>query len=46
MALLDANLSQIPQFVAATPSREDKMFLWPESFSEYHPTSQMNNVPA
>ncbi|PYH78707.1 2,3-diketo-5-methylthio-1-phosphopentane phosphatase [Aspergillus uvarum CBS 121591] len=36
----------IPQFVAATPSKEDKMFLWPESFSEYHPTSQMNNVPA
>ncbi|RAL15305.1 putative 2,3-diketo-5-methylthio-1-phosphopentane phosphatase [Aspergillus homomorphus CBS 101889] len=36
----------IPQFVAATPSREEKMFLWPESFSEYHPTSQMNNVPA
>ncbi|PYH44634.1 putative 2,3-diketo-5-methylthio-1-phosphopentane phosphatase [Aspergillus saccharolyticus JOP 1030-1] len=36
----------IPQFVAATPSKEDKMFLWPESFSEYHPTSQMNHVPA
>ncbi|KAL3473064.1 2,3-diketo-5-methylthio-1-phosphopentane phosphatase [Aspergillus californicus] len=24
----------VPKFVAATPSREDKMFLWPESFTE------------
>ncbi|KAL2810285.1 2,3-diketo-5-methylthio-1-phosphopentane phosphatase [Aspergillus granulosus] len=27
----------VPKFVAATPSREEKMFLWPESFSEYQP---------
>ncbi|KAL4912344.1 2,3-diketo-5-methylthio-1-phosphopentane phosphatase [Aspergillus aurantiobrunneus] len=30
----------IPQFVAATPSREDRMFLWPESFSQYQPRTQ------
>ncbi len=22
---------------AATPSREEKMFLWPETFSDYNP---------
>ncbi|GLA65196.1 hypothetical protein AtubIFM54640_006943 [Aspergillus tubingensis] len=27
----------VPKFVAATPSNEEKMFLWPESFSEYRP---------
>ncbi|KAL4901545.1 hypothetical protein BDW74DRAFT_159714 [Aspergillus multicolor] len=35
----------VPQFVAATPSREDKMFLWPENFSEYAPQAQTSNVP-
>lgn len=27
----------VPLYLAATPSREEKMFLWPESFSEYKP---------
>ncbi|KAI0472994.1 2,3-diketo-5-methylthio-1-phosphopentane phosphatase [Xylariaceae sp. FL0804] len=26
--------SAVPTLIAATPSREDKMFLWPEAFSE------------
>jgi hypothetical protein len=26
-------LPQIPQMVAMTPSKEEKMFLWPETFS-------------
>ncbi|KAF9882677.1 hypothetical protein FE257_005651 [Aspergillus nanangensis] len=26
----------VPKFVAATPTNEEKMFLWPEDFSEYH----------
>lgn len=30
--------SQVPQLMAAaTPSNEEKMFLWPETFSEYKP---------
>ncbi|KEY80523.1 2,3 diketo 5 methylthio 1 phosphopentane phosphatase [Aspergillus fumigatus] len=28
-------LHQVPQFIAATPSKEEKMFLWPENFTEY-----------
>ncbi|KAH7351254.1 2,3-diketo-5-methylthio-1-phosphopentane phosphatase-like protein [Rhexocercosporidium sp. MPI-PUGE-AT-0058] len=27
----------VPKLVAATPSREEKMFLWPEAFSEFKP---------
>lgn len=27
----------IPRFVAMTPSKEERMFLWPETFSEYTP---------
>ncbi|EAW12121.1 putative 2,3-diketo-5-methylthio-1-phosphopentane phosphatase [Aspergillus clavatus NRRL 1] len=34
----------VPQFIAATPSKEEKMFLWPESFSQ--PTAIQENVPA
>jgi len=29
----------VPRLVAATPSKEEKMFLWPESFSDYKPSS-------
>jgi len=29
----------VPRLVAATPSKEEKMFLWPEAFSDYHPGS-------
>jgi 2,3-diketo-5-methylthio-1-phosphopentane phosphatase len=27
----------VPMYVAATPSKEEKMFLWPQAFSEYNP---------
>lgn len=27
----------IPAYVAATPTKEEKMFLWPEAFSDYKP---------
>ncbi|CZT11136.1 probable 2,3-diketo-5-methylthio-1-phosphopentane phosphatase, putative [Rhynchosporium agropyri] len=27
----------VPRLVVATPSREEKMFLWPEAFSEFKP---------
>lgn len=27
-------------YVAATPSKEEKMFLWPEAFSDFHPKEQ------
>lgn len=27
----------VPRLVAATPTREEKMFLWPDAFSEYKP---------
>ncbi|MCJ1317006.1 hypothetical protein MMC15_002327 [Xylographa vitiligo] len=30
----------IPLYLAATPAREEKMFLWPEAFSEYQPKKQ------
>lgn len=30
----------IPMYLAATPAREEKMFLWPEAFSEYLPKGQ------
>ncbi|KAL3422976.1 2,3-diketo-5-methylthio-1-phosphopentane phosphatase [Phlyctema vagabunda] len=29
----------VPKLVAATPSKEEKMFLWPEAFSDYKPKS-------
>ncbi|TVY93936.1 hypothetical protein LAWI1_G002045 [Lachnellula willkommii] len=29
----------VPRLVAATPSKEEKMFLWPEAFSDYNPNS-------
>lgn len=32
--LLTYMLSQVPRFVAMTPSKEERMFLWPETFSE------------
>lgn len=33
--LLDTNFTfKVPSYVAATPTNEDKMFLWPESFTE------------
>ncbi|KAG9228875.1 HAD-like domain-containing protein [Amylocarpus encephaloides] len=28
----------VPRLVAATPSKEEKMFLWPDAFSEYKPS--------
>ncbi|KKK26894.1 2,3-diketo-5-methylthio-1-phosphopentane phosphatase [Aspergillus rambellii] len=34
----------IPKFVAATPTQEEKMFIWPESFSEPQPKT-MPEVP-
>lgn len=27
----------VPKFAAATPSNEEKMFMWPEHFSDYKP---------
>lgn len=27
----------VPKFVVNTPSKEEKMFLWPEAFSDFHP---------
>ncbi|CEN61257.1 Putative 2,3-diketo-5-methylthio-1-phosphopentane phosphatase [Aspergillus calidoustus] len=36
----------VPKFVAATPSKEEKMFLWPESFSDYQPRAQTNGGAA
>jgi 2,3-diketo-5-methylthio-1-phosphopentane phosphatase len=27
----------VPAYVAATPTKEEKMFLWPEAFSDYKP---------
>lgn len=35
--------SAVPQIVAATPSREDKMFLWPEVYSELK-TPQLEEI--
>lgn len=28
---------QVPKFAAATPSNEEKVFMWPEQFSNYKP---------
>ncbi|KAL4783378.1 HAD-like domain-containing protein [Aspergillus varians] len=36
----------VPQFIAATPSREEKIFLWPDTFSQYQPRTQVNNGSA
>ncbi|GIC86441.1 putative 2,3-diketo-5-methylthio-1-phosphopentane phosphatase [Aspergillus udagawae] len=36
----------VPQFIAATPSKEEKMFLWPENFTEYRPRDIPENVRA
>lgn len=34
----------VPRYVSMTPSREDKMFLWPEAFSELKKTSPMEKA--
>ncbi|KAB8217533.1 HAD-like domain-containing protein [Aspergillus novoparasiticus] len=34
----------VPKFVAATPSKEEKMFLWPENFSQYQPKPVPENM--
>lgn len=40
--LLNTNVTfKVPSYVAATPTKEEKMFLWPESFSELK-----ENIPA
>jgi 2,3-diketo-5-methylthio-1-phosphopentane phosphatase len=31
----------IPKYIAATPSKEEKMFLWPEAFSDFKPRPDM-----
>ncbi|GFF94416.1 pdp3-interacting factor 1 [Aspergillus udagawae] len=36
----------VPQFIAATPSKEERMFLWPENFTEYRPRDIPENVRA
>lgn len=36
----------VPQFIAATPSKEEKMFLWPENFTEYRPRGIPEDVHA
>ncbi|RDW71529.1 hypothetical protein BP6252_08092 [Coleophoma cylindrospora] len=34
----------VPKLVAATPSKEEKMFLWPEAFSDYKPKGMGNAI--
>jgi 2,3-diketo-5-methylthio-1-phosphopentane phosphatase len=36
----------VPRLVAATPSKEEKMFLWPNAFSEYKPKAIPESVAA
>jgi len=36
----------VPKFVAATPTQEEKMFLWPNSFSDYKPKTIDESVAA
>lgn len=36
----------IPRYLAATPSKEEKMFLWPETFSEYKPKVITESIAA
>jgi hypothetical protein len=36
----------VPKFVAASPSKEEKMFLWPSSFSEYKPKTLAKPIAA
>jgi hypothetical protein len=33
-------------YVAATPSKEDKMFLWPNAFSDHKPKAIPESVGA
>lgn len=39
-----ANVIKVPRLVAATPSKEEKMFLWPEAFSEYKPSVASSTI--
>ncbi|KAE8440680.1 hypothetical protein EG329_006817 [Mollisiaceae sp. DMI_Dod_QoI] len=32
----------VPMYVAATPSKEEKMFLWPNAFSDYQPKQKIS----
>jgi len=34
----------VPRLVAATPTKEEKMFLWPDAFSEYKPSSASTTI--
>ncbi|PQE24990.1 2,3-diketo-5-methylthio-1-phosphopentane phosphatase protein [Rutstroemia sp. NJR-2017a WRK4] len=34
----------IPRYMALTPSREEKMFLWPNQFSDYKPKTIHGNI--
>lgn len=34
----------VPKLVAATPSKEEKMFLWPNAFSDYKPKAMENAI--
>jgi hypothetical protein len=36
----------VPRYDALTPSREEKMFLWPNEFSEYKPKAIAETVAA
>jgi 2,3-diketo-5-methylthio-1-phosphopentane phosphatase len=36
----------VPMYVAATPSKEEKIFLWPNAFSDYKPKSIAESVVA
>lgn len=36
----------IPKYLAATPSKEEKMFLWPNAFSDYTPKPVVEGVAA
>lgn len=36
----------IPKYLAATPSKEEKMFLWPNAFSEYKPNTITESIAA
>ncbi|KAI1641274.1 2,3-diketo-5-methylthio-1-phosphopentane phosphatase [Biscogniauxia mediterranea] len=35
--------SAVPRYVRMSPSREDKMFLWPDAFSEINPAANGNS---
>ncbi|PBP15444.1 2,3-diketo-5-methylthio-1-phosphopentane phosphatase [Diplocarpon rosae] len=36
----------IPKYIAATPSKEEKMFLWPNAFSDYTPQAGITEEAA